>query len=432
MNVRSLPDLQPVVDRHEHVALLWDERLEGRALLAVGAKRSLQVDIGRVGCWEAWQAFLEHGRRRQAWSLGWLGYDLYPALGGMQGHVKASPPHPSHWPLLHWFEPEAVLVWEVGEAQPKAATTGSLALELESWLTNTSQGTSSIERTVPEPAQDGDWHPLTPLWTRAQYLEKFDKVHVALKRGDLYEMNLCMPWKGAMPGSESWRAFERLAQATRAPHSAFFQAGKHRMLSASPERFVSKKGQVIRSQPIKGTVRRGNSPEEDLTLQQGLLDSEKERAENVMIVDLVRNDLSQIAEPHSVEVEELFGIHSFATVHQMISTVRCKLRPSTSEHDMMEALFPMGSMTGAPKISAMKHIASLEDHGRGVYSGAVGYVNPEGDLDFNVVIRTLLHDAETHEVHATVGGAITLLSQGDQEYEECLLKAHALKTSLRP
>lgn len=436
MNVRSLPNLQPVVDSHEHVALLWDERLEGRAVLAVGAKRSLQVDMGREGCWDAWQAFVQQGQRRKAWSVGWLGYDLYSALEGFKGHVQASPPHPSHWPLLHWIEPEAVLVWEVGEVHPKAAAPGALALALESLLSGTSHTSSERENDEHAPAPRSfhadEWQPLAPLWTKEHYLEKFNKVHRALKRGDLYEMNLCMPWKGAMPGPESWRAFERLAQATRAPHSAYFQAGNHRMLSASPERFVSKKGQIVRSQPIKGTVKRGNNPEEDLALKQGLLVSEKERAENVMIVDLVRNDLSQIAEPRSVEVEELFGIHSFATVHQMISTIRCTLQPHISEHAMMEAMFPMGSMTGAPKISAVKHIASLEEHGRGVYSGAVGYVDPEGDLDFNVVIRTLLHNASTREVHATVGGAITLLSEGDQEYEECLLKAHALRTSLRP
>ena len=181
---------------------------------------------------------------------------------------------------------------------------------------------------------------------------------------------------------------------------------------------------------MKGTVRRGAAPEEDTALKRSLSESEKERAENVMIVDLVRNDLSRVAQPNSVEVDELFGLHTFSTVHQMISTVSCQLQPDTTAEDVLRATFPMGSMTGAPKLSAMDLIASLEGHGRGVYSGTIGYVDAQGNWDFNVVIRSLMHRADTGRVDATVGEALTLLAQGDDDYNECLLKVAALKSCL--
>jgi para-aminobenzoate synthetase component 1 len=277
---------------------------------------------------------------------------------------------------------------------------------------------------------EGDWQPLTSGWDRETYLDKFDAVQAALKRGDIYEMNLCMPWQGQAPGEASWPLFERLAAATKAPHSAYIQAGDHRVLCASPERFLEKRGDTLRSQPIKGTVRRGATPEEDDALKLGLLESEKECAENVMIVDLVRNDLSRVAIPKSVTVNELFGLHTFSTVHQMISTISCQLQPEATAEDVLRATFPMGSMTGAPKLSAMNLIASLEGHGRGVYSGTIGYVNAQGDWDMNVVIRSLMHRAESGRVDATVGGALTLLANGDDEYDECLLKVAALKICL--
>jgi len=245
-------------------------------------------------------------------------------------------------------------------------------------------------------------------------------------------MNLCMPWSGTAPSDQSWAMFERLAASTRAPHSAYVQAGPWRTLCASPERFLAKRGSTLRSQPIKGTVKRGANDAEDALLKDALANCEKEQAENVMIVDLVRNDLSRVAERDSVTVDELFGIHTFATVHQMISSVSCTLRPNASPLDIMRATFPMGSMTGAPKLSAMKHIAQLEEIGRGLYSGALGYVCPNGDWDLNVVIRSLMHHAATGRVDATFGGAITLLAEAESEYDECLLKAQALRNCLVP
>ena len=431
MAVRKLPNLQPVVDAHKHVALLWDERLTGRAWLAVGAAKSILVDVPQTGAWTLWDRFVADATAREAWTVGWLGYDMHSCLGMTQGPSPNAPrnatsEHPAGFPSLHWWEPELLLEWAPGELQPSVVRGGSLP-----WATDVLACLDAPSSETRDSAVlEGDWQPLAPGWARETYLDKFDAVQAALKRGDIYEMNLCMPWQGKAPGQASWSLFERLAAATKAPHSAYIQAGDHRVLCASPERFLEKRGQTLRSQPIKGTVRRGATPEEDDALKRSLLESEKERAENVMIVDLVRNDLSRVAQPNSVEVNELFGLHTFSTVHQMISTVSCQLQPDAKSEDVLRATFPMGSMTGAPKLSAMDLIASLEGHGRGVYSGTIGYVDTQGDWDFNVVIRSLMHRADTGRVDATVGGALTLLAQGDDEYDECLLKVAALKSCL--
>ena len=430
MNVRELPPLQPLCDRHKHVVLLWDERIEGRALLGVGAKRSLLVASPTPGSWDSWNAFVEETQRREAWAFGWLGYDLHESLDLAESHERlpASPPHPGGWPLMCWWEPEVVVEWAAGSMTPHLATgEGALAQEVMQFLTSPRAAEQVADRTDAEA-----WHPLEPCWSEEAYTSKFRQVQDALQRGDIYEMNLCMPWSGYAPGEASWSIFERLASHTRAPHTAYVQSGPWRTMCASPERFLAKRGRTLHSQPIKGTVKRGQTPEEDDALKYALATSEKEQAENVMIVDLVRNDLSRVAAADSVCVDELFGIHTFSTVHQMISSVSCTLAEGVTPLDIMQATFPMGSMTGAPKLSAMRHIAAMEEAGRGVYSGALGYVAPNGDWDLNVVIRSLMHHGETGRVDATFGGAITLLADAQEEYQECLLKAEALRQCLVP
>lgn len=431
MKVRALPPLQTLCERHNHVVLLWDERIEGRALLGVGAQRSIQVDNPRTGDWKLWEAFIQASVAKSSWSFGWLSYDLHESLDLATGGECASPvpSHPSAWPAMHWWEPEVVVEWAPGAATPSILSGEESPLAQET-MTILHLSDESIPQAAPSHTEN--WTPLTPSWSREAYEAKFKAVQAALQRGDIYEMNLCMPWSGTAPSDQSWAMFERLAASTRAPHSAYVQAGPWRTLCASPERFLAKRGSTLHSQPIKGTVKRGANDAEDALLKDALASSEKEQAENVMIVDLVRNDLSRVAERDSVTVDELFGIHTFATVHQMISSVSCTLRPNASPLDIMRATFPMGSMTGAPKLSAMKHIAQLEEIGRGLYSGALGYVCPNGDWDLNVVIRSLMHHADTGRVDATFGGAITLLAEAESEYDECLLKAQALRNCLVP
>ena len=215
-------------------------------------------------------------------------------------------------------------------------------------------------------------------------------------------------------------------EASKAPFSCYFKLGTTHLISASPERFIKREGGRIFSQPIKGTRRRGLSKVEDEQLKKELLENQKERSENVMIVDLVRNDLSRIAEKDSVNVDELFGVYTFDQVHHMISTVSCTLREAIEMKDILRATFPMGSMTGAPKIRAMKLIEKFEETKRGLYSGAVGYITPDGDFDFNVVIRSIQYQSLNKYLSFMVGGAITMGSEAEKEYEECLVKAKAL------
>ena len=220
--------------------------------------------------------------------------------------------------------------------------------------------------------------------------------------------------------------FLQLSQHSPAPFSSFFRLNEHFILCASPERFLQKKGNKILSQPIKGTIKRGETIEEDQLLKQTLRNNLKEQSENVMIVDLVRNDLSHIAKDGSVKVDELFGIYTFPQVHQMISSISCEIKESIDAIDVIKACFPMGSMTGAPKVKAMELIDLYESSKRGVYSGSIGYFSPNGDFDFNVVIRSILYNDNKQKLSFSVGSAITHHSVPEEEYQETLIKAKAI------
>jgi para-aminobenzoate synthetase component 1 len=214
----------------------------------------------------------------------------------------------------------------------------------------------------------------------------------------------------------------KLNRITKAPFSTYLQTDHHVVFCGSPERYMKKSGERMLSQPIKGTAPRGINATEDEALKQQLQNDHKERAENIMIVDLVRNDLSRIAKKGTVQVSELCGIHSFETVHQLISTVECDVDKDIRFLDVLKASFPMGSMTGAPKVEAMKIIDETEDFNRGIYSGSIGYISPNGDFDFNVVIRSFIYNREKKYLSCAVGGAITILSDPEKEYEECQTK----------
>ena len=202
--------------------------------------------------------------------------------------------------------------------------------------------------------------------------------------------------------------------------------GTHYLICASPERYLQKNSNKLLSQPIKGTIKRSPEPVEDAQLKIDLKTSLKEQSENIMIVDLVRNDLSRIAKRGSVTVEELCTIYSYKQVHQMISSISCELKDNITFTEIIKSTFPMGSMTGAPKVSAMKLIEHYESSKRGLYSGTLGYINPEGDFDFNVVIRSILYNTKNKYASFMVGSAITDKSVAEAEYEECLLKAKAM------
>lgn len=253
------------------------------------------------------------------------------------------------------------------------------------------------------------------------YQEKFKNIKNHIQRGDIYEMNYCIPFYRDCSVENPTAVFYKMQETIQAPHAGFFASSRYQLLSFSPERFIKRTGRKLVSQPIKGTAPRGENEDQDKELKNLLLSSQKERSENVMIVDLVRNDLSRVALKASVKVDELFGIYSFSTVHQMISTISCQLKDVEFE-EILKATFPMGSMTGAPKISAMKIIDEMESFNRQWYSGALGYVAPDGDFDFNVVIRSFIYDDEAKKVMCPVGSAITINADAEQEYQECQVK----------
>lgn len=336
-------------------------------------------------------------------------------------------------PLAHWVEPAGVLSFQgVG---PEASWNWLmkpddpvLAEEMESAVVETPSTAARHEEWNGRDIHEGTQSSLE----HDAYLNAFDRVHQHIQRGDIYELNLCRELRGDLPlAFNAIRAFSALVSRTAAPYSAYIPFGEQRILSASPECFLERSGDRLVSRPIKGTAARQSDPAEDTAAAERLRTDVKERAENVMITDLVRNDLSRVAQPMSVEVEELCGIHSFANVHQMVSTVSCIVRKDVSWSDIMRSTFPMGSMTGAPKLRAMEITAEVEPVERGLYSGTVGWAEPDGcggvgDFHLNVVIRTLIADLVEGKWSAHVGGAITALAKAKAEWEETCLKAEAL------
>ncbi len=272
---------------------------------------------------------------------------------------------------------------------------------------------------------------IIPKMSRKHYLDAVSSLKVHLKRGDIYEVNYCQFFNGEA-SLHPLRDFTHWMSRTSAPFSALYQCNRHYLFSASPERFICKRNNRLYAQPIKGTAPRHSNPEMDDAQKKALKNSEKERAENVMIVDLMRNDLSRIAQRDSVVVEELFGIYSFSQVHQMISTISASVLPGVGFSDIIQSTFPMGSMTGAPKHSAMMLIDQHETQRRELFSGSVGYIEPNGDFDFNVVIRSLQYNDELGIATAGAGSAITYLSDSEMEYEECLWKLSTIKKITSP
>ncbi len=262
--------------------------------------------------------------------------------------------------------------------------------------------------------------------SKEHYLSKVDKMLEHIHRGDIYEANFCMEFYAENTKIDPLEIYQKLNAISQPPFAVYFKNNSNYLMSASPERYLKKENTKVISQPIKGTAKRSFDIELDELSKFELENNPKERSENIMIVDLVRNDLSKTATKGSVQVEELCKIYSFKQVHQMISTIASKVENTTSPVEIIRTTFPMGSMTGAPKISAMNIIEKFEETKRGLYSGAVGYFTPNGNFDFNVVIRSILYNSDNQYLSFSVGSAITSQSIPEQEYEECLLKAKAM------
>ena len=409
------------VSAHKVDPILLENRLlelsSSRSFFALYTSQGYASKWGEYELLFAWGAkatfdttALKNGALESGWRFGFLGYELRHEFE----RLSKGNPAIGQWPEAQFFEPEVVGTLD------RAGTLTVYADEPEDVLALVLASEKS--RKAGNTTLD-----FQPVETRESYLEAVRKLQEHIQRGDIYEVNYCTAFKAEYESLDSAQLFRQMTQATKAPFSAFVKMDQLELLCTSPERYILKKGDQLWSQPIKGTNRR--LAENNHVQERLLVADEKERAENVMIVDLVRNDLSRVAAKGSVQVEELFGVYPFKNVNQMISTVTCKTRAETSNWEIIKATFPMGSMTGAPKISAMELAERYEKTERGIYSGALGYIMPNGDFDFNVVIRSIALDAKQGVASAHVGGAITLLSIPEREYEECLLKAESLLQS---
>jgi para-aminobenzoate synthetase component 1 len=266
--------------------------------------------------------------------------------------------------------------------------------------------------------------------SKSDYLKNANALQQHILRGDIYEVNYCMEWFAENTLIEPHLVYHSLNSVTRTPFAAYMAIEHLHLMCASPERFLSRTGTSVYSQPIKGTAARHQDAILDNASAQLLKGDPKERAENIMITDLVRNDLSRIAQKGSVRVAEQCAVYPFAQVHQMISTVNASCSENTNSLDIIDACFPMGSMTGAPKQRAMELINQYEASQRGLYSGTVGYFAPNATFDFNVVIRSLIYDKQQQYLSTHVGSALTAAADVEKEYEECQLKAEAIKRVL--
>jgi para-aminobenzoate synthetase component I len=281
----------------------------------------------------------------------------------------------------------------------------------------------------PSPAQRLD---IQPKISKEQYIQIVEKLRKHILQGDCYEINFCQEFFARNAVVAPLNIYQQLVTVSPTPFAGFYKLNNKYLLCASPERFLQKRGSKLISQPIKGTSKRDlNNTAADGHLIEQLQSSQKDRSENVMVVDLVRNDLSKVCKQASVHVEELYGIYQFPQVHQMISTIVGELKEGYDVVDILKAAFPMGSMTGAPKFRVMQLIEEYEKSKRGIYSGSIGYISPEGDFDFNVVIRSIMYNSSKEYLSYQVGGGITFYSEPEKEYEECLLKAQAIKKVLQ-
>lgn len=266
--------------------------------------------------------------------------------------------------------------------------------------------------------------------SRERYIENVKKIKEHIQKGNVYEVNYCLEFFATDVIIDPVRVFWKLADLAKAPHSYLLRMEDEFVICASPELYLKKEGNNLYTKPIKGTAKRSKNLAEDERLKEELYNSLKERTENVMAVDVARNDFSHFAEKGSVNVNRLYNIESFETVHQMVSTVHCKIKDGTSFDDVINATFPMASMTGAPKLRAMSIIDEMEDFKRNYYSGTMGMINDYGEYTFPVLIRSIFYNMGTKRVSIAVGGAITYLSDPEKEYEECILKAGTMLKAL--
>jgi para-aminobenzoate synthetase component 1 len=384
------------------------------ALLAVGALTSIRTDAHK-----GFDKLAEYRKTTNDWIFGYLSYDLKNDIEHLTSQNHDGP----EFPELYFFQPLKIFILKVSGLEIHYLN--MVADELDQDLSEI----KNIDLNARNTAKT-DRVKIRLRIHKDAYMEKVNHMLQHIQRGDIYEANFCQEFYAEGVTLHPLESYWHLNEISKPPFATFLKLGDYFLLSASPERYLKKDMDTIISQPIKGTARRSSDPAEDDYLKEELAKDPKERSENIMITDLVRNDLSKTALRGSVRVEELCKVYSFQQVHQMISTIVSKVAPSVDPVTILETTFPMGSMTGAPKIAAMKIIEDLEESKRGLYSGAVGYFTPDGDFDFNVVIRSIIYNAKKNYISFSVGSAITAASVPEKEYEECLVKAKAMREVL--
>jgi para-aminobenzoate synthetase component 1 len=379
-------------------------------LIGCGVVSSVKVNAGNA--FNQLQQFLDE---QNDWCFGHFGYELKNETEQLQSkHIDQI-----GFADLHFFVPEYVF-----QLNEKELSIGSLkddhALVFE----------EIKKQPVESPHQKNKIH-IQERVSKKDYLKTIQSIQQHILRGDCYELNYCIEYFSEDSFINPVDVYQALTTISPNPFSVFYKTDNSYLLCASPERFLQKQGNQLLSQPIKGTLKRNRTDTaEDEVLKNQLYRSEKDRSENVMVVDLVRNDLSRVCKEGTVKVDELYGIYSFPQVHQMISSVSGEAKDNLSFSELIKATFPMGSMTGAPKRKVMQLINEYEQTRRGIFSGAVGYISPDGDFDFNVVIRSILYNASTNYLSYMVGSGITFYSDAEMEYEECLMKAVAIRQVL--
>ena len=381
-------------------------------ILAVDAFTSIKTDYHN-----AFEDLKQYQQITKDWLFGYLSYDLKNDIEVLHSNNFDG----LEFPDLFFFQPKKVFLLKGN------------SLEIQ-YLTMCDD---EIERDFDEISlQIADYKLQTTgvvikqRISKENYFEKVSKILEHIHRGDIYEANFCMEFFAENATIDPLEKFIKLNKISKSPQAVYLKNNTIFLLCASPERYLKKEGELLVSQPIKGTAKRFLDPIEDEKSKKSLASDPKERSENIMVSDLVRNDLSRTAQKGSVKVEELCVIYSFEQVHQMITTITSKLDSHHTAVDAIKSTFPMGSMTGTPKVSVLKIVEDLEETKRGLYSGAVGYFTPNGDFDFNVVIRSILYNQEKKYASFSVGSAITSLSIPENEYEECLLKAKAMREVL--
>ncbi|MBU2997534.1 anthranilate synthase component I family protein [Cellulophaga baltica] len=385
-------------------------------LLATDALTSLKTDYIN-----AFEDLKTYQKETNDWLFGYLSYDLKNDIE----QLSSSNYDGVAFPDLYFFQPKKIIKIIANELEFDYLN--MVDDEIEEDYQAILAGDHNFS--TPTPTAQDDIHIKMRIF-KDEYYRQVTKMLAKIKHGAIYEANFCQEFYAENFVINPEKTFQKLNKISTAPFTSFLKLNDKYLLSASPERYLRKEASKLISQPIKGTAKRSSNLIEDEQLKTNLENDDKERAENIMIVDLVRNDLSKKALKSSVVVEELCKVYTFDQVHQMISTITAHVASNENPIDIIKSTFPMGSMTGAPKVSAMKIIEELEAFKRGLYSGAVGYITPDGDFDFNVVIRSILYNDSKPYISFSVGSAITSQATPEREYQECLLKAKAMRQVL--